>query len=90
MSKWQVQSWGGEFLKFEADSMTLQDGALIFSRKGHESIALADGVWQTAHNEEVVLRTVSAPRELHGAPPLALVVDIEARSKGESGTEAAP
>src|SRR5690242_18120874 len=99
MSKWLIQSWGGEFLSVEADSVELREsGAIIFFQGEQEKLILSDGSWMTAHDEQVVVRNMSGPREswvpeprrLEGARPLAPVVDIDARSKGESGAEAPP
>lgn len=81
MSKWQVQNWSGETLEVEADSMAYYQGSLVFSRIGHETFALAEGSWMTAHDGTVVIRTLMAPPVLLDARPLAPVVELKSKSK---------
>lgn len=81
MSKWQVQNWGGDFLVIEADSMAVHQGSLVFASQGRESVALAEGSWMTAHDETVVIRTLSAPPAVLETRPLAPVVDINSKEQ---------
>lgn len=85
MSKWIVRGWSEDSLEIEADRLSVEDGALLFSRNGVPVVGLAEGTWTDFFEVEAIRGALVkvAPSSVQAIEPrgLAAVVNFPTRSR---------